>query len=62
MADEGGRAHLDLSALDRYTNMHQHYRVAAWFEPGAQDPGVAPARSEVYMAYTQSMSVQELNS
>ena len=60
VTDENGRAHLDLTELDKHTNMHQSYRVAAWFDPGSDEARLSPAKSEVYMAYTVTMSAEEL--
>ena len=61
VTDERGRARLDLSELDEHTDPHQSYRVAAWFEPGADARRLAPARSEVYSAYTVTMDVRDLS-
>ena len=61
VTDENGQARLDLSFLDKETNMHQGYRVTAWFEPEQGDTTLASCRAEVYYAYTMTMSQEDLN-
>ena len=58
--DEQGRARLDLGQFDELTYMHEWYRVTAWFDPDADEPWLASVRSEVYFAYTQTMTATEL--
>lgn len=60
LTDEAGRAHLDLTDLDKHTNIHQQYRLAAQFTPESDDAALTPARSEIYMAYTTTMSADDL--
>lgn len=71
LTDGDGRARLDLSEYERPPEgpvksifdtgqMHMHYRVTAWFEPGADDSSLPSCRSDVYCAYPLTMSKQEL--
>ena len=60
VTDEKGHARLDLSEFDGEPNMHQSYRVTAWFTPDESDVSLAPCRSEVYHAYAVNMTKKDL--
>jgi len=61
ITDEHGRANIDLSDKDDYTNMHQSYRVAVKFDPGEQETQLSAAKSDIYSAYFMTMTQTQLN-
>jgi hypothetical protein len=60
VTDDDGRVFICLTECDGDTDRHMHYRVRAWFEGDAAASPLLPCRSDVYAAYSLTMSESEL--
>ena len=63
VTDEHGLATLDLRVpMDAVENIHQHYRVVAWYAPEKVACDFAPTCSDIYQAYPITMTREQLAS